>query len=198
MVYWDNVLVALCSMLPNPSGTVKHGFRCHRLVVLPDYQGLGFGTKITEYIADIYLKEGKRFYFRTTHKKLLNHMDSSDLWVGTSHNNKPQTTDIQGRELKTKKRICGSYEYVGNDYISKPHKEIVIDEINDLNKLKNYLISLQKQYYVIIIHGKSECDDEIDILCQKLAIRTKTLYIKKKDTYTKKKIPKNVEIYKEN
>ena len=50
-------------MLCMPSGTSKHSYRGHRLVVLPDYQNLGFGTKINEFLGenatisyDVYVK----------------------------------------------------------------------------------------------------------------------------------------------
>ena len=52
LVYWDDVLVAIRLMLCMPSGTSKHSYRGHRLVVLPDYQNLGVGTKINEFLGD--------------------------------------------------------------------------------------------------------------------------------------------------
>ena len=38
----------MCAVLPVPSGNLKHGFRPTRTVILPDYQGLGIGTKLSE------------------------------------------------------------------------------------------------------------------------------------------------------
>ena len=59
--YWENTLVGMCAVLPVPSGNLKHGFRPTRTVILPDYQGLGIGTKLSEAIGDIYLEKGYKF-----------------------------------------------------------------------------------------------------------------------------------------
>ena len=53
LIYWDNVLVAMASVLAIPSGTLKWAYRQHRLVVLPDYQGLGIGTKVNDFFQHI-------------------------------------------------------------------------------------------------------------------------------------------------
>ena len=48
----------MCAVLPVPSGNLKHGFRPTRTVILPDYQGLGIGTKLSEAIGWVIDKVG--------------------------------------------------------------------------------------------------------------------------------------------
>jgi len=84
--YWDDVLVGLVAILPLPSGTLKNAFREHRVVVLPEYQGLGFGKSISNSIAQLYKDEGKLMYSKTAHPKLGIYRENSPLWVGTSKN----------------------------------------------------------------------------------------------------------------
>ena len=67
---WNGVIVAMDSVLPIPSGTLKNGYREHRLVVLPDYQGLGIGTRLSNALGDYYISNGNKYFCRSTHVKL--------------------------------------------------------------------------------------------------------------------------------
>lgn len=59
---WNGVIVAMDSVLPIPSGTLKNGYREHRLVVLPDYQGLGIGTRLSNALGDYYISNGNKYF----------------------------------------------------------------------------------------------------------------------------------------
>ena len=54
LLYWNNVLIGINSTLNLPSASLKYAFRTHRLVILPDYQNLGCGTKFEEFIGEYY------------------------------------------------------------------------------------------------------------------------------------------------
>lgn len=82
VAYLDNQIVGMCAILPQPSGTINDAFKVHRLVVLPDFQGLGLGVKILEYVADLYKYHKKNFYIRTSHIKLIKYMLKSPKWYG--------------------------------------------------------------------------------------------------------------------
>ena len=71
---WEGNLVAFGSVLRYPSGTVKNGWREHRTVVLPDFQGLGIGNKFSNAIAQIYLDQDGRYFSRTAHPLSLIHI----------------------------------------------------------------------------------------------------------------------------
>ena len=69
-VLWEGRPVAFCATLQN------FGFRgqrrVHRLVVLPDYQGLSIGTRMLSAVAGHELAQGcKRFSIRTSHPGLI-------------------------------------------------------------------------------------------------------------------------------
>lgn len=83
VAYLDDQIVAMCAMIGHPD--IKgRSFRVHRLVVLPDYQGLGIGIKFLYEIAKMYAKAGCNFYIRTSHIKLVHHMQNhSESWVQT-------------------------------------------------------------------------------------------------------------------
>lgn len=63
-------LVGFVASLPMPSGTLKNAWRASRTVVLPDFQGLGIGPRISDMVADIHKSEGKRYYSKTTSDRL--------------------------------------------------------------------------------------------------------------------------------
>jgi GNAT superfamily N-acetyltransferase len=87
-------LVGFIASLPMPSGTLKNAWRASRTVVLPDFQGLGIGPRISDMVADIHRNEGKRYYSKTTSDRLGGWRNSPHwcdlcgrlhtLWVGTS------------------------------------------------------------------------------------------------------------------
>lgn len=75
---WDGVPTALCAVLP--MFATRGRWRITRLVTLPDYQGLGIGTRLAEAVGDMYLAEGMRFGITAAHPALLAHCRRSPRW----------------------------------------------------------------------------------------------------------------------
>lgn len=181
--YWGDILVAMCAVLPVPSGNLKHGFRPTRTVVLPDYQNLGIGTRLSEFIGDYYLSKGYKFYYRSSHLRLRDFWENSPYWVATSHNNKKGdlNSNFSNKNYKNE-RICGSYEYMGKNYLAE-HIDIYVDYNDniDLSLVRSDLKYLKdKGYYITVITGDVKTDNPIDIICQELGIRTQLLYYRGK------------------
>jgi len=68
---WENRPIAFISVLHFPHPKAKNIKKVHRLVVLPDFQGLGIGAKFMSEIAKLYLKENYRFRITTSNASLL-------------------------------------------------------------------------------------------------------------------------------
>lgn len=127
-VYWDDVLVGCSAVLPLPSGYFKNAFREHRLVVLPEFQGLGFGTKISNTIAQLYKNKGCLFYTKTAHPKLGEYRERSPLWEASAKNkmtfidsNASHNTHMSSWKIITN-RMPYAHKYVGDiemDYIEE-------------------------------------------------------------------------------
>lgn len=191
--YWGDILVAMCAVLPVPSGNLKHGFRPTRTVVLPDYQNLGIGTRLSEFIGDYYLSKGYKFYYRSSHLRLRDFWENSPYWVATSHNNKKGdlNSNFSNKNYKNE-RICGSYEYMGKNYLSE-HIDLYIDYNDEINVslVKEDLQYLKdKGYYITVITGEVKTDNPIDIICQELGIRTQLLYYR--GQISKNNLSKNI------
>jgi ABC-type lipoprotein export system ATPase subunit len=118
---WNNQPVAFYGCLAQPSGSIKNAWRGSRLVVLPEFQGLGISTALTEHVASIFLSNGKRFFAKTASNLLGGHRENSNKWKPTSKNRKKRKDYKSGRDnkfsqehkLKHAERLCFSHEYIG-------------------------------------------------------------------------------------
>lgn len=116
VAYLNDELVGMCAILPQPGvANIKYpAWRVHRLVVLPDYQGLGIATKLLEYVCDLFAYHERVVYIRTSHVKLINYMLKSEKWSGdgkliVSHK---QTGILSHIVIKDEDRVSTSFKYV--------------------------------------------------------------------------------------
>ena len=75
----NNEIAGFISILPQP-GKLQRQKRVHRLVILPDYQGAGFGIKFLEEIGNLYKKEKWIFRINTTAPSLIYSLKKSNKW----------------------------------------------------------------------------------------------------------------------
>ena len=60
---------------------MKNIVKCHRIVVLPDYQGIGLGTMFLSAVAEIYRNKKKKLYITTTLKNFARSLSKSKKFV---------------------------------------------------------------------------------------------------------------------
>ena len=93
----------------------KNRKRFTRLVVLPDYQGLGIGMNLAETIASLYRRSGQRINITASHPCVIGHCKHSPLWRAVSV--KQTGSRRQGSFCKGYKSSAGravvSFEYIG-------------------------------------------------------------------------------------
>ena len=115
--------VAFVSVISMPSATVKKGWRGHRVVVLPDYQGLGLGSRLSDAVAQLFIDDGCRYFAKTAHPKLGEHREASPLWRATSKNGRARLDYLREKSKGSRfdsrnhkdhaRRVCYSHEYMG-------------------------------------------------------------------------------------
>ena len=93
---WNKELVAFGAILPMPGrfGDGSDKRKCvseHRIVVLPDYQGMGIGNKFSEYLGELYLSQGYRYFGKTANPRMGEHRNKSSKWRPTCYNQKLKT-----------------------------------------------------------------------------------------------------------
>lgn len=149
---------------------------------MPDYQGLGIGTKILDYFGEKYISEGKKLFLRTTHLRFENHCRNSSVWIEGGSSGRISNPGGETHEKKyrnyDRSRTPYSFEYMGRDYANKPHLEIrVNDNPNiDYDILRADLEYLKNKYYLRIITGEVNTPSKIENICLELGIRTQLLY----------------------
>jgi ABC-type lipoprotein export system ATPase subunit/GNAT superfamily N-acetyltransferase len=77
VVTWNDKPIGFIAILPMPSGNIENAFRVSRLVILPDFQGLGIGLKILNYIASLYKADNKKLYIKTANPSLFKGMENN-------------------------------------------------------------------------------------------------------------------------
>lgn len=111
---WEGQLVAFNSAITAPNGNYKNAYRGHRLVVHPDYQGFGFGPKISEAVAQHYVDNGKRYFAKTAHPRLGGYRDMSPLWKPTTKNHMRRKDGAGNKRWEINPdRWTFSHEYIG-------------------------------------------------------------------------------------
>jgi energy-coupling factor transporter ATP-binding protein EcfA2 len=127
IVTWRGNAVGFLSVVPLPSGTLKKAWRGHRTVVLPEFQGLGFGTRMSDALGEMHIREGKRYFTKTAHPRLGLYRNDSPKWKGTSKNEMKREDykiDFHGDNKHSRSlldrhadRFCFSHEYIGIDKV---------------------------------------------------------------------------------
>lgn len=98
--------------LPGVMGYPK-AYAGHRVVVLPSFQGSGLGPKMADIVASSAMAHDVPYFTRTIHPSLGHYRNNSELWTGTSTNEKKVPTVHGQMEIKSLGRIAYSHRYVG-------------------------------------------------------------------------------------
>lgn len=116
MVMWNDRPVAFNATLAFPNPYVKNGWRGSRTVVLPDYQGLGIGSWLSDHIGSMIAAGGGRYFSKTTHPAMIAYRLKSNKWKETTHSRKARATgnkSMMARNWSTTERFCYAFEYIG-------------------------------------------------------------------------------------
>jgi ABC-type dipeptide/oligopeptide/nickel transport system ATPase subunit/GNAT superfamily N-acetyltransferase len=106
---------AFTAVLPFPHPT-RSGWREHRTVCLPDFQGVGIGNALSEFIASLYRATGKPYTSTTSHPAMIRHRAKSKLWRMSRG---PSLVGGHGKRFNLMRktsaidRLTAGFEYVG-------------------------------------------------------------------------------------
>jgi hypothetical protein len=109
---------AFVAVLPFPHPT-RSGWREHRCVCLPDFQGVGIGNAISDFVASLFATTGKPYTSVTSHPAMIHHRARSANWrmgrapsrIRRGHR-KNGVMAAWDRTLSSR-RMTASFEYVG-------------------------------------------------------------------------------------
>lgn len=137
---WNDKIVAFESILPLPSGGFDNGYREHRLVVLPDYQGLGIGIMVSQWMGGVCAANGKQLFTKTVNPALgIYREKNKDKWTPTSHNLKGMTDRESSRMMGGLTRLSYCHKYVGQPIKGFEELLLPIDKVRYNNSMKGQL-----------------------------------------------------------
>ena len=115
VAFIDKSPAAFASVLSFPHPT-RSGWREHRTVCLPDYQGVGIGNALSETIAALHRSTGKPYFSSTGNPAMIHHRARSPLWrmIRKPSRVQPNRGTLRGlNDTAALRRITASFEYVG-------------------------------------------------------------------------------------
>jgi ABC-type transport system involved in cytochrome c biogenesis ATPase subunit/GNAT superfamily N-acetyltransferase len=127
MASWEGWPVGFFATIAMPHAKVRNGWSGHRLVVLPDAQGLRIGAVMHDTMADYYCRHlGKRFFALTAHPGLNSHTVNSPLW---KLRRSPGMVGKPGGIWTgaSTGRLTTAFEYIGHvlDNVSPPQYRVI-------------------------------------------------------------------------
>lgn len=112
----DGEPAAFAAVISFPHKT-SPGWRGHRTVTLPDFQGVGIGNALSEFVAGIYKATGKPYRSTTAHPAMIAHRARSKNWKmtrppGRNPNPGKNGNKALGKSHSNKRRVAG-FLYLG-------------------------------------------------------------------------------------
>lgn len=121
VAFWRDIPVAFASVLHFPHPKTPNMKREHRTVCLPDYQGVGIGNKLSEYVGALVRGIDCRYVSITSHPAMMKARAKSSQWRMIAKPN-AATKTLPGKDLagngsgatgKIAGRLRATFEYVG-------------------------------------------------------------------------------------
>lgn len=131
---WNNKPVGICVYKAQPTGAVPNGYGLSRTVVLPDFQGMGIGSKISEFTAAILVNSGKRVFTKTVNPALGEYREKSTLFRPTSKNRKIRKDTHTDKRADRLSRPSYCHEYIGEGLSGYDELLLPIKEMRKIEK----------------------------------------------------------------
>lgn len=132
---WNNKPVAINCVISQPSGTIERAVRGSRTVVLPDFQGFGIGSRITNFMGGVYKDSGYRYFTKTINPALGEYRNKMDKIWKTSSKHGRVLNNLAGNNTKFKWdiRIRTSYchEYIGDPIPGYEYLLLPVDTLRE-------------------------------------------------------------------
>lgn len=111
----NKIPVAFCSILHFPHPKVKNIKKIHRIVVLPDYQGVGIGKIFLSEIANIYKLQNYKISLVTSNPSFIFGLQKDKNWVMTRKPSRLKDTARSGILANTTsdERLTATFNYRG-------------------------------------------------------------------------------------
>lgn len=117
VAFVDDQPAAICTIMAMPHPKLKNARRIARIVILPDYQGIGLGAHLMNTVASAYVADGKSMYITTSHPAVITGLNNNRLWAMVRKPSRVQPqgkSSTVGRDLTSSRgRVTASFKYIG-------------------------------------------------------------------------------------
>lgn len=79
-MFVDGQLAGFCAVIHFPHPSFRNMKKIHRIVVLPQFQGLGFGDVLGSWVGNYYVSQGFRLRITSTHPSLIHRCMNNPNW----------------------------------------------------------------------------------------------------------------------
>lgn len=135
---WNSKPIGICAVINQPGKGRANGFALSRTVILPDFQGMGFGTKISEFCASIFTDAGGEVFTKTVNPALGIYRNNSSNFRPTAMNGKKRSaknvkTDNSAKNRLVRASFC--HAYIGEGLCGYEELMMPIAEMREIKKL---------------------------------------------------------------
>lgn len=115
-----NKIVGFCAIVHFPHPKIRNLKHIHRIVVLPEYQGLGLSHLLMNYMGEIYYKKGFELSITTSLKGFIQSLNKNKNWVLTrygrvgSGSGSGSVHNKYKENSTSRKRLTASFFYKNN------------------------------------------------------------------------------------
>jgi GNAT superfamily N-acetyltransferase len=106
-------MIGFCAVLTQPHPTVKKLKRVHRLVILPDWQGIGIGKQFVSFVGQMYKNAGYKLNIVTSAKNMIKGLNDSPYWKLKHLGRHGLHTDPKQRPTSRAECRVASLSYIG-------------------------------------------------------------------------------------
>lgn len=107
----DDQPAVLCAMLTFPHHAYPRARRVHRIVVMPDYQGVGLGHRMLDLVGGAYRSADHELFITSSHPAIVQALNRSRAWAMTA---KPRRTPKDGGRMASMSRTRASNRRVAS------------------------------------------------------------------------------------
>jgi len=112
----NDEIAGFCSVLYFPHPIVKNMYKEHRAVLLPDYQGIGLGLRLSDFVADYYIANGYRYTSVTSSPAMIGARKKNKNWhcvrIGRLSAGQGKIQNKKDLNTTSAQRITTSWEYI--------------------------------------------------------------------------------------
>lgn len=135
---WNNNPICIAVIAKQFGRGIVNAYRDSRIVVLPDFQGLGIGSNISNFLGAILKSGGNRYFTKTIHPALGEYRNKNNyIWKPTAFNgkirNKSDTKNNKYTSIKLRSSYC--HEYIGEAISGYEELLLPINEMRSKNQI---------------------------------------------------------------